>query len=140
MPILVMKIALIVLLVAIAFSLGIRIGIKIHKRSVRAMQKYRRTLQSICEMGALHTILEDLRRQPAEHAIELCECLLDYSVSRVWHSLEPHQDIEETSRGCLKRVKDYRRQWPRQVVANEWIAFSDAKEVAEKATKILNGM
>jgi len=120
---------------------GIWLGVKIHERIHRAKMKRMRLSMDIFDLTTCHGALEELRQGRISNAIEFCESGLDFCVCRFWHEAQhAHKTVKGDYVSGLKRIKEYRQQWPRQITTNEYLSKKESQEVAEEARKILAGL
>jgi len=123
------------------FLAGIWLGVIIHERIHRAKMKRMRLGMDIFALTTCHGILEELRQGRISNAVEFCESGLDFCVCRLWHEAQrAHKTVKGNHVSGLKRIKEYRQQWPRQIPTNEHLSKKESQEAAEEASKILAGL
>jgi hypothetical protein len=127
------------------FLLGTWLGVTIHGRNHRAEKRRSRLSMDLYNLTTHHAVLEELRPGRISEAVEFCEHGLDYCVCSIWHQLEHADKIgRDGSLGALKRIKEYRQQWPRQIQMNsnlnEYGSKKEIQEVAERAREILTSL
>ena len=131
-------------LAAIAFSVGAWVGRTTCSRRLAKRRERHDVLQTAAELTMHSGLLEALRKGPAPDWLEVLEFTIDSNVSELWRKLpgmEPfHRDL---ALGTLRRAKQYRQKWPRQIspVPERLEEHQrSAKEAADEAGKILAGL
>jgi hypothetical protein len=103
--------------------------------------KRMRLYYDIYRLVSMHGVLEQLRQGQISHAIEFCEQGLDYGASSIWHQLKNADEFQkEACIASLKRIKNYRQQWPRQVLPVPFASEKETLEISEDVRKILAGL
>ena len=100
----------------------------------------RRIQQDIIDIVSFKVVLEELRKGDIPKATELCEMVIDYTASRIWHELKTYNGDKSVALGCLRDIKRIRQQWPREVLVRAYNLGPEAVDVEavgdERATSV----